>query len=337
MKLPTLGKLNVRGKRVLLRLDLDAPMVRDRVVDDTRLRASIPTIKYLVEKKCGRIIVLGHRGRPGGKTVNSLSISPVAQHLGQLLTKELGREIVDKLDMHVVENLRFHKGEAENSKEYAQDLAVNGDVYVNDAFGSCHREDTSIVALPQQFKAKNRVAAGLHLVEEVETLGRVLGSPKRPVVFVLGGGKADKAVLVGKILERADWVLLGGVLPKHIKSYCRESDGGVCVSAARLTVGAEDITPPSARNFAEIIRSAGTVVWNGPVGDVDNGAWDGTEVVAQAVSESDGFKVVGGGDTIAALKILGLLEKMDYVSTGGGAMLEFLAYGDLPGLRALRE
>ena len=343
MELPTLDSSDVRGKRILLRLDLDV-----QIEGDFRLKAAIPTIKYLLEHECGRITIIGHKGRSQGVDLK-LSLEPIAKHLEKLLLEELGKEKMKTLDMFVMENLRFNPGEEKNDPEFAKELAEHGDVYINDAFASCHDSHASIVALPQQYKSKykNSVAAGLHLIEEVKNLEKVLDNPKRPVVMVVGGGKMDKAFLVNKLLDHAEWVLVGGVLPKKIKSYCREKDGSMCIVAAHLTPNGEDITPDSARNFAEIIKSAGTIVWNGPMGDIDGdidkdidiggGYWEGTEIVADAVANSGAFKVVGGGDTIPVLNKLRLLGKMDYVSTGGGAMLELLAYGDLPGLAALRD
>lgn len=334
MELPELDSIDVKGKRILLRLDLDVS-----TKDDTRLKAAIPTIKYLLEHEAGRIVILGHKGRPGSSPSPSLSLEPVAKHLEKLLLKELGEEKMKSLDMFVMENLRFNPCEESNDEHFAKELAEQGDIYINDAFASCHDNHTSIVALPQQFKSKskNTVAAGLHLIEEVNNLSKVLESPRKPVVFVVGGGKMDKVTLVDKLLNHAEFVLVGGVLPKKIKSYCREKDGRMCIVAAHLTPNGEDITPDSARNFAEIIKSVGTIVWNGPMGDIDNNYWEGTEIVAEAIAESGAFKVVGGGDTIRSLKTMHLLDKMDYTSTGGGAMLEFLAYGDLPGLKALRR
>lgn len=343
MELPGLDSIDVKRKRILLRLDLDVEIDTDKDKDPTslkelrgagdfRLKAAIPTIKYLLEHECGRIVIMGHRGRPSGFDA-SLSLEPVAKYLEKLLLKELGKGKMKSLDMFVMENLRFNPGEEKDDPEFAKELAKHGDVYINDAFASCHDSHASIVGLPKLLPH----AAGLHLIEEVENLEKVLESPKRPVVIVIGGGKIDKALLVNKLLDHAEWVLVGGVLPKKIKSYCREKDGRMCIVAAHLTPNGEDITPDSARNFTEIIRNAGTVVWNGPMGDIDAGYWEGTEIVAEAMVQSGAFKVVGGGDTIRALKKFGLSDKIDYISTGGGAMLEFLAYGDLPGLVALRR
>lgn len=339
MDLPILDNLQVKGKRVLLRLDLDISVDRVRVQEDYRLRASVPTFKYLIEHGAKKIIVLGHRGRPEGKIVESLSLTPVGNYLEKLLMKELGKEKIKNVDVFMMENLRFDPRESldfarDHGKmmEFAKELAKEGDVYVNDAFAASHREHASIVGLPRLLPH----AAGLRLQEEVETLNQVLDNPKQPVVFVLGGGKMDKAILVDKLLNRGEFVLVGGVLSKKLTSYCREKDGRMCVVAARLTHGGEDITPDSARNFAEIIKSAGTVIWNGPLGDIDSGFWEGTQIIAEGVADSHGYKIVGGGDTVRTLNTLGFLDKMNWISSGGGAMLEFLAYGDLPGLKALR-
>lgn len=332
MNLPTINKLNLKGKSVSLRLDLDVPVENGKVLDDLRLRASLPTIKFLLEQNSGQIIILGHRGRPGGKIVESLSLKPVGEHLEKLLKEDLGEEAVKNLNMFLMENLRFNPGEEAADEHFSKHLAEQGQVYINDAFAASHREHASVVGLPKLLPH----AAGVHLAEEIRVLGGILENPREPVVILVGGGKIDKAVLVPKLLDHAEWVLVGGVLPKKVKSYCREKDGRMCVAAAHLTRNGDDVTPDSTRNFAEIIKTAGTVMWNGPMGDIDSGFWDGTERIAQAVAQSDAYKVVGGGDTIHALQRLELLSKMDYVSTGGGSMLEFLAYGDLPGLKALR-
>lgn len=332
MYLPKLEDLRVKDKRVLLRLDLDVNIKDEVVEDDYRLQSSIPTFKYLIEHGAKRIVVLGHRGRPEGKTVDSLSLNPVEEYLKDLLKKELGEGKVEGVDIFLMENLRFNPREEDNDLEFVKELAREGDVYVNDAFAASHRAHASIVGLPKLLPH----AAGLRFVKEVEELCKVLENPKEPVVFIIGGGKMDKAIFVNRLLDNAEWVLVGGVLSKRLVSYCREKDGRMCIVAARLTPGGEDITLDSAKNFVEIIKQAGTIVWNGPLGDIDHGYWEGTEMVANEIANSRAFKIVGGGDTIRALQTLSLLEKMNYVSTGGGAMLEFLAYGTLPGIKALR-
>ncbi|OGC59519.1 hypothetical protein A3A70_01385 [candidate division WWE3 bacterium RIFCSPLOWO2_01_FULL_42_11] len=345
MVLPRVDELDVFGQRVLLRMDTDVPVESDeqssrqngsdsvRVIDDTRLKASIPTVKYLIDSGAESIVVLGHRGRPGGRKNESLSLAPVAKHLETLLGKEIGKKALREFDIQMAENLRFNPGEEKNSEKYTEELSNLGDVFVNDAFGSSGREHASIVGLPEFMPS----GAGYSILAEVEVLERVFETAEHPIVFVLGGGKRDKALFVDKLLEYSDWVLAGGLLPKTVFSYCKDESGGVCVTAAHLTPQGHDITPDSARNFAEIIHGAKTVVWGGPMGDVDSGYWDGTKVIAEAIVRSNAYKVVGGGDTIHAINKLGIVNKFDHISTGGGAMLEFLAYGDLPGLRALRE
>lgn len=334
MKLPKLTDLKIKGKRILLRLDLDVALEDGKVAEDYRLKAAIPTINYLLEQGSGRIIVLGHRGRPGGKeAVESLSLEPVAKHLEKLMRDYLGRDKFKDLEMYMMENLRFSAGEEENSEEFTKHLAEHGDVYINDAFGVCHRETASIVGLPKLMPH----AAGKRLIEEVEHLEKVLENPKHPVVMIIGGGKYDKAILVDKLFRHADTVLVGGVLPHKIKSYCRDTDGKMCIVAAHVNRSGQDITPDSARNFAEVIESAKTIVWNGPMGDIDKNYWEGTEIIAKAVANSKAYKVAGGGDTIHVLHKLSISDKIDFISTGGGAMLEYLAYRDLPGLEALRK
>lgn len=339
MKLPRLQDVNVRGKKILLRLDLDVPVWDGEVVHGRRIDASLPTILYLVENKCKQITILGHRGRPGGKEVPSLSEKAASQYLDQLLVKALGKEEARSLNISMMENVRFNPAELlpyptnPQAVQFARSLAGDADLYINDAFGVCHRRDVSIVGLPDLLPH----AAGFSVISEVASLEKVLEKPAAPVVFILGGGKEDKALLVDRLLAHADWVLVGGVLPRKIKSYCRDGTGGMCVSAAHLTPEGKDITPQSARAFVEIIRSAGTLVWNGPMGDIDSGFWESTEIVARAIAESKSYTVAGGGDTLGVIDKLGLVGKIDKISNGGGAMLEFLAYGDLPGLRALRQ
>jgi 3-phosphoglycerate kinase len=181
-------------------------------------------------------------------------------------------------------------------------------------------------------------AAGFSVVHEVESLEKILKNPKKPVVVVLGGGKADKAHFIPKFLKIADWVLVGGLLAKYVDSYCTDTSlGGACVSAAYLGPHYNDITPDSAHNFVEIIKTAGTLVWNGPMGDIDSGYWESTKTVAQAVADSPSYTVVGGGDTLHVVSKMKLAPKINQISVGGGGMLEFLAHDDLPGLKALRE
>ena len=340
MKLPTISDFNLKGKRVLLRADLDVSPK-----DDWRLQLLKPTLDHLI-KSGAKTIIIGHRGRPQGVD-GAFSLLPVAKKLEHIVKKEIqfiyditGKETHDEIGkmqngyIVMLENLRFDKGEEENDPEFVKRLASLGDFYLNESFADCHREHSSIVGLPKLLPH----AVGFRLQKEVENLGHILENPRHPVVVIIGGSKTEKAKYIDKLLDSVDWVLAGGILPYVVSSYCRSKDGKTCVAAAHLTPSGGDIDQASATNFAAIARVAGTIVWNGPLGEYEKKEYrSGTEIMAKAVAKNrDAYKIVGGGDTISALKKIGVLEKMDWVSTGGGAMLEYLAYGTLPGIEALK-
>lgn len=341
MKLPKISDFSLKDKRVLLRLDTDIPIEDGKVADDFRLKSAIQTLEFL-QKNASKIIILGHLGNPKSLR-KDFSLKPIATYLAKLLKEKIPLINIEKVEkveqigkekIVMLENLRFDNGEEENDPEFAKRLASLGDFYFNESFADCHREHASIVSLPKFLPH----AAGFHLLEEVENLSRVLENPKHPVIIIVGGGKTDKAKYVDKLLSLADWVLIGGLLPRVISSYCRMEDGKSCVVAGHLIPSGGDIDQASAVNFAAIAANAGTIVWNGPLGEYEKKEFrHGTEVVAKAIIENaDAFKVVGGGDTVAVLKNLGFLSKINWVSTGGGAMLEFLAEGTLPGIEALK-
>jgi phosphoglycerate kinase len=322
MKLPQLKDFDFKEKRVLVRADLDVPLRDGSVADDTRIKECLPTIEYLL-KQGAKVILLGHLGRPDGKEVPELSLAPVAEHIKKLLKRE--GEVEDfcyhgSLDnnLYLLENLRFDPREEANDPVYAKELVAMGDFYVNEAFASSHREHASIVGIPKHLPH----ATGFHFQKEVENLSKAIENPKRQLVFIIGGAKPEtKMLFVEKFRRVADVVLVGGKLAE--KSTLAES--GL------------DINQQTVEKFKETIRKAGTIVWNGPMGKFEDKEWElGTREIAQAIAQSPAFKIVGGGDTIAALTKFGLLEKMDYVSTGGGAMLEFLAHGTLPGIEVLK-
>lgn len=351
MGLPTLSNARLKGKRVLLRLDTDVPIGGGNVVDDFRLTVALPTIDHLLSQRA-KVIILGHKGNPKSLSQSlrkSLSLKPIASYLAKLLKEKISLlkiEQVEKLEqidnekIVMLENLRFDNGEEENDPEFAKRLAELGDFYINESFADCHREHASVVALPYEFKSKskNSVAAGLHLIEEIKNLSRILENPVRPVVIIIGGAKTEKAKYIDKLLDIADWVLVGGLLPRVVESYCRMKDGKVCVAAGHLIPSGGDIDEASTTNFVAIASNAGTIVWNGPMGEYEKKEFGrGTEIVAQAIAQNkNALKIVGGGDTVQVLQSLGILDKMNWVSTGGGAMLQFLAYGTLPGIEALR-
>lgn len=356
MDLPDLHKAKVSGKRVLVRVDLDIPFgsfdsTQDKFAqggpewDDTRLRDLVPTLQFLMENQA-KVILIGHKGRPNGTIDGRLTLELISKRLAKVLGKNIlfvyditGAEAEEETkkvkegEVIMLENLRFDSREEDNDDGFAKRLASFGEIYVNECFADSHRNHASIVGIPKILPH----FAGFRLAQEVENLSKVLQNPEHPVVIVIGGGKVDKAKYVDLLLARADWVLVGGVLPVKVESYCSSDNEKICVIAARLTPSGKDIDIASSTNFAAIVSNAGTVVWNGPLGEYEDAAnRSGTEIVARAVAESGAFKLVGGGDTIAVLQNLGILDKMDWVSSGGGSMLEFLVEGDLVGLRALR-
>ena len=324
---------------MLVRCDLDIPEK-----DDTRLKGLIPTLVFLIENEA-KIILIGHRGRPDGKIDGKLSLEPVSGLLSELVGKSIRfvwdisgveteheAERIGSDEIIMLENLRFDSREEKNDPEFAKRLASFGEIYVNECFADSHREHASIVGIPKFLPH----AAGFQFTREIENLNKVLENPERPVVVVIGGAKSDKKKYVEKLLSHADWVLVGGLLPRLVKSYCRP-DGKICVCTACLLPSEKDIDATSAGNFSKILSQAGTIVWNGPMGEYENPEFSrGTEMIARAIASSKALKIVGGGDTLAALQSFGILDKMDWVSSGGGSMLEFLAEGDLAGLKALR-
>ncbi|MEK7595597.1 MAG: phosphoglycerate kinase [Patescibacteria group bacterium] len=335
-----LNKILLQGKKVLVRGDLDVPIVDGRVADGSRLEAMRETLEYLVIRDA-KIILIGHLGRPDGKVVELLRLDPVADYLRQLgfsvikLNTILGPdlhanlEILTNGEILMLENLRFDKREEGNDVLFAKDLASVADLYVNECFSTSHRAHASIDGIPQYVKS----FAGLRLQLEVETLSRVLVEPEAPVVCIFGGIKLEtKLPVISKFLQVADYILLGGKLGIYY-----EGDTNNKIITPVDYVGAEeDIGPKTITMFESVIKIAKTIVWNGPMGKFENDSYfSGTLKIAQAVADSAAFSVVGGGDTIDALNKAGLMPRMKFVSVGGGAMLEFISGRILPGLEEL--
>jgi len=326
MKLPKLEDLDVEGKKVLVRADLD---LGTEEKENFRLEALLPTLKFLIDKKA-KIVVIGHRGRPGGKEDSELSLEPVSKLLEEMVKKTLPKD----LDMNMMENLRFNKGEEENDDHYAEHLAESADCYVNEAFAVSHRKHASIVGIPKHLPH----AAGIRFREEIDNLNKVLESPKKPVVMVISGKKEDKLSYLKAFEKFADKILIAGRLPVYLED---EVDLPVSMQKGKLLVAKlipdkEDITLNSIERFEEEVKDAGTIVVSGPLGRFeDEGHKQGTERVLKAVANSKAFKVAGGGETQKAIFSFGLEKKFDWISVGGGAMLEFLAHGTLPGIEAL--
>jgi phosphoglycerate kinase len=336
---------DVADRVVLVRADLNVPLDDGRVADDTRITASLPTLELLLERYARQVRVCSHLGRPKGPDP-AFAIEPVRARLRELLPDD---RVV------VLENTRFHLGETKDDLGYARELGGGCDLYVNDAFGSAHRAHASTHAVAQLLPAY----AGLLLEQELEMLGRLLGDVERPFVLISGGAKvADKLGVLQNLGGRADEVLIGGKMAEELRE-ANSLDLDVVlprdvVAAAEFAADAEtlvtpydavpegwlglDIGPETKRDFAERISRARTVFWNGPMGVFEWPAFaDGTRGVARAVSEVDGFTVVGGADSVRALREAGLAERIDWVSTGGGASLELLEGKELPGIAAIPE
>lgn len=354
MQLPDLRNFELTGKKVLVRVDFDVPLIEQsaeriaqrEVGDETRIQNALPTIEYLLSQK-SKIVILSHLGRPEGRIVQDLSLEPVVQSLRELLPQIKIKFLlkvpsdpkattpVEENEIAVLENLRFNPGEEGNDPEFARQLASLGDFYINEAFAVSHREHASIVGLPKLLPH----AAGLSLLKEIEVLSSVLEKPKKPVVVILGGAKEDKLEQLPGLLKFADHILIGGKLPLLTSSHpVIQSSSHPKIKIASLNEEGKDITLETVEKFSQIIKTAGTVVWSGPMGQYEESNWElGTKELGEAVVNSKAFTVIGGGDTEAALTKFDLVQKINFVSSGGGAMLEFLARGDLPGLVALRE
>ena len=346
MRLPrSVRDSDVDGKSVLVRADLNVPLEDGRVADDTRIRAALPTLELLLERGAAQVRVCSHLGRPKGEDP-AFRIEPVRERLRELLPDER---------IEVLENTRFHPGETANDPEFARRLAEGCDVFVDDAFGSAHRAHASTVGVAQLLPAY----AGLLLLAELEHLSRLLGDVERPFVLVTGGAKvADKLGVLKNLGGRADEVIVGGKMAEELREenplpfpVVLPSD---VVAAGAFAEDAEtrvapfdalpegwlglDIGPASREDFAQRIRAAKTVFWNGPMGVFE---WEpfagGTKTVAEAVAAVDGYTVVGGGDSVRAVNELGLADRISWVSTGGGASLELLEGKELPGVAAIPE
>ena len=390
MKLRTLHEAPVSGKRVLVRVDFNVPLDRQtgEVADDTRIRAALPTIEYLIQQGA-RVILMTHLGRPEGKVVDSLRVDPVARRLSELLGGPVkkapdcvGPEVeamVAQLqpgEVLLLENLRFHPEEEANEPAFAEALARLGEVYVNDAFGTAHRAHASTAGVARFLPAY----AGLLMEKEVRYLTKVLGNPEQPYIAVIGGAKvSDKLPVLRNLLPRVDRLLIGGGMANtflraqghQVGASLYEEDQ---VEAARELLGSGkimvpvdgviadrvaadartdvllfgdvpegwsvlDIGPETVRQFQEALRPARTVLWNGPMGVFELEPFaGGTRAIAEFLAGLTGaLRVVGGGETVAAVEKFRLADKFDHISTGGGATLEFLEGRTLPGIAVLYE
>jgi phosphoglycerate kinase len=332
----------VAGARVLVRVDFNVPLEDGRVADDTRIRASLPTIRLLLDGDASEVVLCSHLGRPKGEDP-AYRMAPVAERL---------RELEPDPRVRLLENTRFDPGETANDRAFARELADDLDLFVNDAFGSAHRAHASTEGVAHQLPAY----AGLLLERELQELGKLLEEPARPFVAIVGGAKVeDKIGVLRSLSERADVVLVGGKMAEEIRADPIDVPLKLpqdVVAAAAFEADAEakvvpsdgvpdgwlglDIGPATRQGYAKRIAMAKTVFWNGPMGVFE---WprfaEGTLAVARAVAEADAHTVVGGGDSVRAVEGAGLADKINWVSTGGGASLELLEGKELPGVAAI--
>lgn len=394
-QLPTLDTLDVSGKTVLVRLDLNVPMKAGRVLDDTRIRRIIPTLQHLIERDA-KVVVLSHLGRPDGKYDPSASLAPLVDALSESLwdrpvkfspdcvgpTAKMASSALQAGDVMLMENLRFHAAEELNDATFAADMASLGDVYVNDAFSCSHRAHASIVGLAKHLPS----VAGRLLEEEVTALTRVLAAPEKPVCAIVGGSKiSTKLDLLGNLAAKVDYLVVGGamantflaakgcdvgasrveremldtarsilndakargceiVLPVDVVAALRfEAHAGNVICAADAVPSTHmilDIGPQSLAQVMQVLAASKTFVWNGPVGAYETLPFDASSVViARAVAgltrAGKLHSVAGGGDTVAVLSHAGLSDTFSYLSTAGGAFLEWLEGKELPGITAL--
>ena len=319
------------GKRVIVRCDFDVPVKSGKILDDTRIKDSLPTLKYLLSNGA-KLFLISKLGRPKRKDP-SLSLEIITDALSNYLGKKIifQRNLDGNSSGEVIllENLRFWSEEEDGDENFGKKLATFGDLYVNECFATSHRNDASITQLPKILP----FYAGLRLLKEVEELKIVMKNPARPLVAIIGGAKLEtKLPAIFNLAKIADKVLVGGKLMFEVEIRSLPEN----VVVAYDDVQTKDIGEQSIKLFSESISGAKMVVWNGPMGMFEDSRYmKGTKEIAKAVVGSDAYSVIGGGDTISALNKLDLISKIKFVSTGGGAMLEFLAGKKLPGLQAL--
>ncbi len=379
--------LDVRGKRVLVRVDFNVPVEDGEVTDDTRIRRTLPTIRHLLERGA-RPVLISHLGRPKGEPDPKFAMDPVARRLEKLLEAPVlkldaavGEEVEEALNdwngVALLENSRFYPGETENDPEFAKQLASLADLYVDDAFGAAHRAHATTVGVAELLPG----AVGFLLKEELDNLDEVLQNPEHPFVAIIGGAKvSDKVGVMESLLDTADTLLVGGAMCFTFfkaqgyevgnslveEDYLEEARRLVDEAGERLVlpvdvVAAEeieedapsetvkveeipaemmglDVGPGTVEKFGEHITNARVIFWNGPMGVFEMDAFaKGTEGVAKAVAESEAKSIVGGGDSVAAVAKLGLEEERSFISTGGGASLEYVEGKELPGVAVLPD
>ncbi|MGY4797291.1 phosphoglycerate kinase [Lysinibacillus fusiformis] len=388
----TMKDIDVKGQRVFVRVDFNVPMADGAITDETRIRAAIPTIEYLVEQGA-KVILASHLGRPKGEVKEDMRLTAVGIRLAELMGKpvtkldeSIGQAVEEAVanmqdgDILLLENVRFHAGEEKNDPTLAQQFAQLADIYVNDAFGAAHRAHASTEGIAKHIPA----VSGFLMQKELDVLGKALSNPEHPFTAIIGGAKVkDKIGVIESLLEKVDHLIIGGGLSftfikaqghdigkslleedkiELAKSFIEKAKvKGVqlhmpvdAVVANEFSQDAEtqivdvdaipadwmglDIGPKTAANYAEVIKNSKLIIWNGPMGvfEMDKFA-NGTKTVADAMATTAGYTVIGGGDSAAAVEKFEVADKMDHISTGGGASLELMEGKELPGIVALND
>lgn len=389
----TIEDIDVAGKKVLVRVDFNVPLDdKGNITDETRIRAALPTIQYLLDHNA-KVILMSHLGRPKGEVKPEFSLKPVAKRLDEILDAKVtfaadcvggpAQQAVNAMedgDVVLLENLRFHKEETDNDPEFSKQLASLADLYVNDAFGSVHRAHASTEGVTKYLPA----VAGYLIGKELDVMGKALEEPMRPFIAILGGAKvSDKIGVIENLLTKVDCLIIGGGMANTFVKAQGYEVGKSLVDNERLDLARDlmeqakrkgikimlpsdfivaqelkagvptsivpvdgipadsmalDIGPSSRIIFADEIKNAKTVIWNGPMGVAEIPEFaGGTKAVAEALANTDATTIIGGGDSAAAVKQLGFADQMSHISTGGGASLEFLEGKELPGVAALND
>ena len=373
----TIEDVQVKGKKVLVRCDFNVPLKDGVITDENRLNGAMPTIKYLVDNGA-KVILCSHMGKPKGEAKPEFSLAPVAKRLSEMLGKEVvfaaddnvvgenAKKAVAEMkdgDVVLLQNTRYRKEETKNGEELSKELASLAEMFVNDAFGTAHRAHCSTVGVTEYLKP---AVCGYLIQKELKFLGDAVETPERPFVAILGGAKvSDKINVINNLLEKVDTLIIGGgmaytflkaqgytvgssLVEEDKVEYAKEMLAKAEEKGVKLLLPVDqniaegfmglDIGPKTEAIYAEAIKDAKTVIWNGPMGVFEFENFNkGTIAVAKAMAEADATTIIGGGDSAAAVNILGFGDKMSHISTGGGASLEFLEGKVLPGIAALND
>jgi phosphoglycerate kinase len=345
--LKTLKDFIFENKRVLVRCDFNVPLDREgNILDDFRVRQTLPTIEHLI-KKGAKIILISHLRRPAGKVVENLRLTPIQNRLMEYLdvsvTKApdcVGEEIEEWInEMHpgeilLLENVQFNPGEKKNDPNFAKVLASYADIFILEAFGQAHRNYASIIGIPKYLPS----GIGFLMKKEIEALTKLRENPVKPLISIIGGAKVGtKVKFIDKILDKADWVLVNTLIKNELKEKNIKLKYPQKIIEPIDEIKEKDIGPKTINLFKEKIAPAKTVLWAGPLGKIEEKPFQkGSEEIAKAIIESDAFSVAGGGETVEFINKIGLTEKFNHLSTGGGAMLDFIVDGKLVGIEALK-